>query len=170
MVSASSLLGAAGEHFVMCQLLRRGFIAALAPAGVPNCDIVVTDDIGDRLFAIQVKTRRDLGSDGGWHMGKKHEGLRSATLFYTFLDFGKTPDASPVSFIVPARIVGETLEKTHQAWLGQSGAGGKQRNDSDFRRFLPNYDKVGVAELGLGWLDQYREAWEALRAPAEPAP
>ena len=57
MVSATSLTGAAGEHFAMSELLRRGYIAALAPAGVPNCDIVVTDDIGDRLCAVQVKRR-----------------------------------------------------------------------------------------------------------------
>lgn len=51
-MSHSSLLGAAGEHYVMSQLLRRGFIAALAPVGVPSADIVVTDDIGDRVCAI----------------------------------------------------------------------------------------------------------------------
>ena len=68
MVSPSTVLGSAGEHYVMCQLLRRGLIAALAPVGVPNCDIVVTDDIGDRLCAIQVKARMEKGSDGGWHM------------------------------------------------------------------------------------------------------
>ncbi len=73
MVSKSTILGAAGEHFVMSQLLRRGLIAALAPAGVPNADIVVTDDIGSRLCAVQVKTRNDKGSDGGWHMRAKHE-------------------------------------------------------------------------------------------------
>ena len=87
MVSATSLTGAAGEHFVMSELLRRGFIAALAPVGVPNCDIVVTDDIGDRLCAIQVKSRNSTGTDGGWHMGKKHEGLTAPTLFYCFVDF-----------------------------------------------------------------------------------
>jgi hypothetical protein len=41
--SDTSLLGAAGEHFVMSELLRRGYIAALAPRGAPNADIVVTD-------------------------------------------------------------------------------------------------------------------------------
>src|SRR3546814_17866078 len=71
MVSATSLTGAAGEHFVMSELLRRGMIAALAPAGVPNCDIVVTDDIGERLCAVQVKTRRGQGAARGWHVGKK---------------------------------------------------------------------------------------------------
>ena len=62
MVSATTLTGAAGEHFVMSELLRRGMIAALAPTGVPNCDIVVTDDIGARLCAVQVKTRLGIGS------------------------------------------------------------------------------------------------------------
>ncbi len=43
MASNSTILGAAGEHYVMCQLLRRDLIAALAPTGVPNADIIVTD-------------------------------------------------------------------------------------------------------------------------------
>lgn len=49
MTSSTSLTGAAGEHFVISELLRRELIAALASAGVPNSEIVVTDDIGDRL-------------------------------------------------------------------------------------------------------------------------
>jgi hypothetical protein len=88
-ISNSTVLGAAGEHYVMCQLLRRGLIAALAPVGVPNTDIVVTDDIGDRMCAVQVKTRVEKGSDGGWHMSVKHESVQSDTLFYAFVDFGK---------------------------------------------------------------------------------
>src|SRR3546814_16905690 len=72
MVSATSLTGAAGEHFVMSELLRRGMIAALAPAGVPNCDIVVPDDIGERLCDVQVKTRRGQGAERGWQLGKKN--------------------------------------------------------------------------------------------------
>ena len=74
MSSQTSLLGAAGEHHVMAELLRRNYIAALAPQGVPNADIVVTNIEGSRLCSIQVKTRRDIGSDGGWHMNEKHEG------------------------------------------------------------------------------------------------
>ena len=53
MPSQSTLLGAAGEHYVMSELLRRGYIAALAPQGVPNADIVVTDVEGSRLCSIQ---------------------------------------------------------------------------------------------------------------------
>jgi len=38
----TSLTGVAGEHYVLFELLRKGYIAALAPTGVPDADIVVT--------------------------------------------------------------------------------------------------------------------------------
>ena len=164
MVSTSSLLGAAGEHYVMSQLLRRDFIAALAPTGVPNCDIIVTDEIGDRLCAIQVKTRRNLGSDGGWHMQQKHEKLRSERLVYCFVDFGTAASHQPTTYVVPAAVVGVVLEQAHKAWLDQPGAKGQQRNDSTFRRFLPDYSHLGLSEYEAGWLEHYRNGWEQLRS------
>ena len=80
-VSNSTILGAAAEHYVMCQLLRRNMIAALAPAGVPDADIIVSDRVGSALAAVQVKARRDIGSDGGWHMKAKHETITRDLLF-----------------------------------------------------------------------------------------
>lgn len=163
MVSNSTIVGAAGEHYVMCQLLRREMIAALAPAGVPNCDIVVTDGRGDRLCAIQVKTRQDKGSDGGWHMGKKHESIQSSNLFYAFVDFGKTLTDHPTCYVVPSAVVADVIKRSHQAWLSAPGKKGQQRKDSEFRRFLPDYEKTGVMiGCGSGWLDQYREEWSVL--------
>jgi hypothetical protein len=53
MLSQSGLIGAAGEHYVLSELLRRNHIAALAPTGVPNADIVVSDMAGSRLCSIQ---------------------------------------------------------------------------------------------------------------------
>ncbi len=40
---SSVTLGAAGEHYVMAELLRRGLVAVKAREGVPNFDIVITD-------------------------------------------------------------------------------------------------------------------------------
>jgi hypothetical protein len=157
------LTGAAGEHFVMSELLRRGMIAALAPAGVPNCDIVVTDDIGDRLFAVQVKTRIGKGSDRGWHMRKKHEALTSSTLFYCFVDFGAYTGELPFTYVVPAPVVARTIRECHQAWLDQPGKSGQQRNDSDFRRFLPDYAHLEMGKYEDGWLTESREAWHLLQ-------
>lgn len=165
MASKSTLLGAAGEYYVMCQLLRRDLIAALAPAGVPNADIVVTDEIGDRLSAIQVKTRRAIGSDGGWHMKSKHENIVSPSLFYAFVDFGKTLDAVPACFIVPSGVVADVVKVSHATWLSQPGKSGQQRKDGDIRRFLPNYERVGLdIGYGPGWLEPYRENWRIIAA------
>lgn len=164
-MSPSSLLGAAGEHYVMSQLLRRGLIAALAPVGVPTADIVVTDDIGDRAYAIQVKTRRELGSDGGWHMKAKHEDIRGASLFYVFLSFQNDVRALPDAFVVPSGVVAEVLRVSHRTWLARPGRGGRPHKDGEMRRFLPDYSHLDLAEAyGPGWLDAYRDAWDQLRA------
>src|SRR3546814_10036305 len=103
-MSPSSLLGAAGEHYVMPQLLRRGFIAALAPVGVPIADIVITNDAGERACALQVKTRREIGSDAGWHRKARHEGIRSASLFYVFLSFRNDLQRLPDAFVIPSAV------------------------------------------------------------------
>src|SRR5713226_2689054 len=129
MPSQSTLLGAAGEYFVMSELLRRGYIAALAPQGVPNADIIVTDQEGLRLCSIQVKTRRDLGSDGGWHMKAKHENLYAGRLFYCFVDFGKSPEICPVTHILPSSVVADALRYSHQRWLAMPGKRGQVRKD-----------------------------------------
>ena len=163
MVSSTTVLGAAGEYYVMSQLLRRGLIAALAPVGVPNCDIVVTDDIGDRLCAVQVKTRVEKGSDGGWHMGQKHENIVAPTLFYAFLDFGVGLTAPPRCYVVPSAIVASAVRESHAYWLGHPGKNGQQRNDSTMRRFVPDYDRMGVyIGRGVCWLYRYLEAWDSL--------
>jgi len=60
------MTGAAGEHYVLCQLLRHGFIAAAAPEGVAKMDIVAAAHDGTHLFSIQVKpaTRLAPMADG----------------------------------------------------------------------------------------------------------
>lgn len=54
----STLLGAAGEHYELCQLLRRGYVAPPAPVGLPNADILITDTDGQRLIASNVDSER----------------------------------------------------------------------------------------------------------------
>jgi hypothetical protein len=174
MSNDSTLLGAAGEYFVMSELLRRGFIAALAPQGVPNSDIVVTNLSGDKLCTIQVKSRRDIGSDGGWHMKPKHADLTGNQLFYCFVDFGASIEALPVVYVLPSKIVAKAIGDSHVAWLSTLGAKGQKRNDSNVRRLLPNYAN---AYLGMvnpypqGWLEPYKNAWDLLGlAPSELLP
>ena len=165
MIFQSTLLGAAGEHYVVAELLRREYIAGLAPRGAPNADIVVTDVEGMRLCSIQVKARRDLGSDGGWHMKDKHEQARGARLFYCFVDFGKTPETRPIVYVLPSRVVADVLKASHKKWLDSPGKNGQKHKDGPMRRLLPDYEKIfGAAHnpYPKGWLDEYRERWDRL--------
>jgi hypothetical protein len=174
MASNTTLLGAAGEHYVMAELLRRGYIAALAPHGVPIADIVVTDLEGARLCSIQVKSRRDIGSDRGWHMKAKHEQMKGDRLFYCFVDFGGSLEDRPTVHVVPAAVVADVLALSHRKYLATPGAKGQQRKDGDMRRFVPDYSKTFGADNPYpdGWLSEYRSAWHLLRldhASAEPS-
>lgn len=165
---ASTILGAAGEHYIMYQLLRRNQIAALAPAGVPNADLIVSDNIGNKLCAIQVKVRRDIGTDGGWHMSKKHEDIVAANLFYCFVDLGKSMEEQPKCWVVPSGVVATVLIVSHKKWLATPGKNGREHKDTNMRRFLPSYDHLAIGgEYSAGWLNQYRDAWHLLIAEAK---
>lgn len=169
-VSNSTILGAAAEYYVMCQLLRRNMIAALAPAGVPDTDIIVSDRVGSTLAAVQVKARREIGRDGGWHMKARHETISRRLLFYCFVDFGRAITDAPKCWVVPSSVVANVLSVAHEAWLAQPGRGGKAHNDHNMRRLLPNYPRMkGAAGYSTGWLDPYLEAWDSIASASGPA-
>ena len=171
---SSTIVGAAGEYHVLSQLLRRGWIAALAPDGAPNMDILVTDENNQKLCAIQVKTRRDIGTDKGWHMKAKHETLVADDLFYVFVNVGKQPSDPTVCYILPSSVVAACIRNSHGVWLATPGRGGRPHKDGPLRRLLPDYSHIKpVTEGGrtvinryrAGWLDHYRENWGILGLP-----
>ena len=164
----SSLIGVAGEHFVLCELLRRGYIAALAPSGVPNIDIVVTNIDGSRLCSIQVKSR-SYGVDQGWHMKKKHEEKLGERFFYCFVDFEIDETQSPIVYVVPCDIVAQVLSKSHQQWLATPGHKGQARKDGDMRRLRPDYSTLWKENnpYPSGWLSLYKNAWDILKLDVE---
>lgn len=171
---SSTLVGAAGEYHVLSQLLRRGWIAALAPDGAPNMDILVTDENNEKLCAIQVKTRRDIGSDKGWHMKAKHETMVARDLFYVLVDVGKQPSDPTVSYVLPSRVVADCIRDCHRVWLETPGKGGRPHEDSDVRRLSPDHSHIKpnteegrntVDQYGSGWLGRYRENWNVLGLP-----
>ena len=171
---SSTIVGAAGEYHVLSQLLRRGWIAALAPDGAPNMDILVTDENNRKLCAIQVKTRRDIGRDRGWHMKPKHETMVAGDLFYVFVDVGKHPSDSTVSYVLPSGEVAACIRDSHRVWLDTPGKGARRHKDSAMRRLLPDYSHIKpntedgrgiINRYRAGWLERYRENWSILGLP-----
>ena len=171
---SSTIVGAAGEYHVLSQLLRRGWIAALAPDGAPNMDILVTDEENRKLCAIQVKTRRDIGSDKGWHMKPKHETMVAEDLFYVFVDVGKRPSDPTTSYILPSTVVAACIRDSHRVWLETPGRGGRPHKDNAVRRLRPDYSNIEpiteegrktIERYASGWLNRYRENWAILGLP-----
>jgi hypothetical protein len=121
MKSATSLTGVAGEHYVLFELLRQGYIAALSPVGVPNADIVVTNKEGSRLCSIQVKTRRGIGRDKGWHMQEKHETELGERHFYCFVDLEVDAGLAPKVYVIPNAVVAKAIKATHEQWFNIRG-------------------------------------------------
>ncbi len=164
----TTLTGAAGELFVMYRLCRMGYIAALAPKGVPNADLIVTDVEGNLTAVIQVKTRNNKGSDGGWSMKEKHEHLISKNLYYCFVDLNDDVGGSPTVYIIPSGIVADAVTKAHKIWLATPGKGGRAHKKTDMRRLLLDYKKTlrvdneFTEKRGAGWLEQFKENWKII--------
>jgi hypothetical protein len=156
--TSTALVAAAGEHYVLHRLFRRGLLAALAPRNEPNFDVIVFGKETAVVATIQVKART-RGADGGWMMRRKHEDLNDDGLFYAFVDLEK-PDAV-VTYVMPSAVVATTLRKTHADWLKAPGRAGQPHNDNDMRRVRPAYRESGAA-FQTGWLDQWRERWDLL--------
>lgn len=166
--SQSSLVGASGEHLVLFRLLRMGYLAALAPQGAPNADIIATNVSGEKTAVIQVKTRRDIGADKGWHMKSKHEAMMSDKMFYCFVDLHEEETRLPTVFIIPSKVVAKALQETHNVWLNTLGRGGKSHQATEMRRLLPDYSHVLklsgdlLLRYGKNWIEPYKENWKAL--------
>ena len=137
-------------------------------------DILVTDEDNHKLCAIQVKTRRDIGHDKGWHMKPKHEIMNADDLFYVFVDVGKQPSDPTMCYILPSKVVADCIRLCHQVWLETPGRGGRARKDSNVRRLRPDYSSIKPAsekrraivdQYRSGWLTQYRENWGILGLP-----
>lgn len=164
----STLVGASGEHFVMYQLLRKGYIAGLAPQGAPNADIIATNVLGKKTAVIQVKTRRELGRDGGWHMNVRHESFYDSGYFYCFVDLSRDEAGSPAVFVIPSEVVAKTLQSTYEVWLRTPGQNGVGHQPTPLRRLLPDYSRTlplsgdMITRCGKGWMEEYRENWSIL--------
>lgn len=165
----TSLVGAAGEHFVMAQLLLRGCLAALTPRGVPDADILVASADGLVLAEVQVKARSGKGGRG-WRLSEKNETARDL-LWYCLVDFSEA--GYPV-YVMPSALVADYLKVAHHTWVTTKGKHGP-RKDWSGRFISPKrpFDIPGYAE---GWMDDHRDKWDRItslasqEAPSAPGP
>lgn len=150
-------VGNAGECFVAGELMRRGFTVGFTLTNTPDYDILAINKTDPkRQLAIQVKTSNDtyLTASGKerklhkWRLTEKAETLQSDNMYYVFVILNGLD--MPQYYIVPSKIVAETVKKEYEEWLKQPGSKGQPHKDNNVRNFI-------------SYNDEYKDNWNVLR-------
>ena len=137
-------------------------------------DILVTDENNQRLCAIQVKTRRNIGRAKGWVMNRKQEKLIVDDLFYVFVDIGKEPSDRATCYVLPSKVVANCIRRCHRVWLDTPGRDGRPHKDNNVRELRSDHsyikpasekDRATIEPYRSGWMASYRENWSILGRP-----
>ncbi len=152
-----TLVGNAGEYYVVAELLKRGVIAALAPRNSPAFDILATKD--DRTIRIRVKTKSE--EYNGWHWMAKLNGELFRDLHsqgdFTILVNLTLETANMEYFIVPTTILNQWLIDDFSAWVATPGVNNRPHDPNN--RFRDFRYKDHASQLVA-----YKNGWEILWA------
>ncbi len=150
-----SLIGNAGEYYVVAELLKRGIIAALAPRNSPAFDILATKD--DKTVRNRVKTKSEEMDPWQWSMNKKgyiFRDIHETEDFVVMVDLAQ--DTRNVHFyIIPTAVVNKILTDDFNEWLNTPGQNGWIRSKENPKRHL-SYKKSSVI------IQAYENKWDSL--------
>lgn len=150
-----ALVGNAGEHYVMAELLKRGVIAGLTPRNAPGFDILAAK--GTRAVRIRVKTKSE--QYGVWMWVTKKDGsifrdLQPEGDFTVLVDL--TDDIKNMKFyIVATSKVDKWLKDSFTKWVKTPGKNGRPHSKTNTQRNL-------VQDGFKKELKKYLNNWDAL--------
>ena len=112
--SATSLIGASGEHYVAAYLSGFQLIVAMPRAGIPGSDLFVSKEKGGHALRVQVKTgtqatrrTKDEGDIYLWATSYAAIERNDKYLWYAYVYLNGWPNGEkvPEVFFVPSRVV-----------------------------------------------------------------
>lgn len=162
-----TLIGNAGEYYVVAELLKRGIIASLAPRNAPGFDVLATR--GRLTTRIRVKTKSEQYDI--WQWTAKPDGTIFRDLFdvsdYTVLVnlTAKTYDLQ--FFVVPTALVHQWLVSRFERWLTAPGKKGRPHSPTNKKRHLSYRE---YAEALQPYQDDWEVLWKESQLPQNPAP
>ena len=137
-----SLIGNAGEYYVVAELLKQGIVAALAPRNAPSFDILATKN--NKTVRIRVKTKSQEYSVWQWAIKKDGAIFHnlSETEDYTVLvDLSmNTKDLN--FYIVPTYQIDKWLKEDYEKWVKTPGKNNRPHDPANKQRHL-NQKKYG---------------------------
>ena len=150
-----TLVGNAGEHYVMAELLKRSAIAALAPRNAPSFDIIATK--GDKTVRVRVKTKSEQYDIWQWVIKKDGSIFRniSPTGDFTVLVNLTTLTKDLAFYVIPTAALDKTLKQNHDEWVRTPGKNGRPHDPSNKQRTL-SYKKYST------WLAGFLHQWDLL--------
>ena len=150
-----SLIGNAGEYYVLAELLKRDVIAAIAPRNAPSFDILATK--ADKTIKIRVKTKSEQYPVWQWSIKKDGSIFRDLNKnedFTILVDLAKeTKDLK--FYIVPTRVIDQLLKEDFNIWINAPGKNNRPHSRENKKRHL-DQDKYA------NQLQEYLDNWEIL--------
>jgi Holliday junction resolvase-like predicted endonuclease len=132
------LAGRSGEYLAASELCRRGYNATLTMTNAEAVDILAANKDGDRVVSIQVKTNQN--SKNYWLLGEKNEKLTSKQLFYVFINMNNNTEQKPEFYIVPSKIVAETIIKGDKEFKAKGGKSTSMRQFNKDEKYRDNWE------------------------------
>ncbi|GAA6765973.1 hypothetical protein AAFH68_19120 [Flavobacterium sp. CGRL1] len=133
---SKQLSGVAGEYYVAAELSRRGYLAAITLRNSESVDILVSNQKGNKLISLQVKTTQNKLK---WILTKKVENDISENKYFVFVNIPSDMNKAPIYRIISAKNLSHHIYIGHRNWLKETTKNGKIRNDSNVRQFDPKY-------------------------------
>jgi len=152
-----TLIGNAGEYYVMAELLKRGIVAALAPRNAPSFDILATRS--NRTIKIRVKTKSQEYSIWQWAVKKDGNIFRNLSEdgdFTVLVDLAMK-DKNLKFYIVPTYQINTWLKKDFTEWVITPGKNNRPHDSTNKKRSL-SQEKYAL-ELSK-YFNQWEKLWE----------
>ncbi len=161
---SAAFVGHAGEFFVLAELTRRGWTAALTARNNRAYDILAKR--GNESAAIRVKAKNSVFDLFQWNAKKNGEVFLETSEhgdFCILVDIPEDGDLAPTYYVVPTPVIDRWLRDDFTKWVTTPGAKGQQRARDNKRRLF--YVDDDAEKLGHGYrqkLAPFNGAWKLL--------
>jgi len=157
-----TLIGNAGEYYVVAELLKRGIVASLAPRNAPGFDVLATRD----HFTARIRVKTKSEQYDIWQWSAKPDGTIFRHLFdsadFTVLVNLTKRTTDLAFFILPTPLIYRWLTERFTSWLNTPGKNGRPHSPTNRKRHL-GY-KAHAEDL-----EKYRDNWDIIWQSPETA-